>query len=57
MENTIVGQDGALFSRRGDFGSLVINEYVFVVALLFEGNQNSPIAYFTHHTALTQNIL
>ena len=57
MENAIIGQDGALFSRRGDFGSLVINEYVFVVALLFEGNQNSPIAYFTHHTALTQNIL
>lgn len=29
MENTIiVGQDGALFSRKGDFGSLVIDEFV-----------------------------
>ncbi|PYI12365.1 hypothetical protein BO78DRAFT_424819 [Aspergillus sclerotiicarbonarius CBS 121057] len=39
---------GSPFSARGDYGSLVYDEFGFVHGVLFGGNENEDMGYFTH---------
>lgn len=39
---------GERFAQRGDSGSIVIDEDANMVGLLFGGNKDCSVAYFTH---------
>ncbi|RAL03301.1 uncharacterized protein BO80DRAFT_442977 [Aspergillus ibericus CBS 121593] len=44
IEHTVLGD----FSQEGDSGSLIYNDDLEVVGLLFAGNERSQLTYFTH---------
>ena len=56
FEHTVNGHFQHPFSLRGDSGSFVFDSEYNVVGLIFGGNEDSNLSYFTHVTDLFDGI-
>ncbi|EER36451.1 conserved hypothetical protein [Histoplasma capsulatum H143] len=55
-EEAIASKKGSLFSAKGDSGSFIFDEEANFVGLLFAGNMDTGVGYFTPATILFEDI-